>query len=272
MEFNINLIKYGFNSYLHAKVWRHIGYSDLVKEYGSKYGFCDGNNIVGWGHPKGDYVLEKVEIPPEWISKTKQRKVVLWTPHHTIDSSDPEHVGTWNQWSSLILKYFESDQDVVLILRPHPFLFSRLISNKLATYKEIEDFKEELKKRDNVILDETTDYRISFQISDAIITDGSTFSLEYMYMNKPEAITTDNPQVFYKTEELQKSAYFLNSENDLIKFINDTKNGKDEYSDSRKEFINKYLISPKTKTIGLNIIERIVDEINQSTILSSNNT
>ncbi len=42
MEFNVNLIKYSFNSYLHARVWRHIGHGPLVKEYGSKYGFCDG--------------------------------------------------------------------------------------------------------------------------------------------------------------------------------------------------------------------------------------
>lgn len=261
MEFNTDIIKYAFNGYLHAKVWRHIGYGPLVKDYGKYYGFCNGKNIVSWGHPKGDYVCEKIDLPADWIEKISGRKVILWTPHHTIDENDPHHLGTWKKWNKVIFELFSEKKELVLLIRPHPLLFTALKVNNELTEEQIEGLKKQIEKSDNIILDEYQDYRFAIGISDALITDGTTFSLEYLYTNKPEAVTFTNKDSFYNHDEFEKSVCMIGERQDLISFINAIQNGEDPNRDNRVEFSTKYLVKPVEGTIGANIVNHLIGDM-----------
>ena len=89
MEITMDLIQYGFQYYTHYKAWRHCAYGNIVKEYGTKYGYRNGENIAVWGHPKADHYIhsnsEHINIPSEWGEIIRGRKVILWTPHHLVD-------------------------------------------------------------------------------------------------------------------------------------------------------------------------------------------
>ena len=261
MEFNKKLSRYSFGGYLHANIWRHIGYGPLVKEYGKQYGYRDGDNIVCWGHPKGDYLSEIVQVPPSIISKINNRKVILWTPHHIVDKNNPEHVSSWLEWKDILLNFFEQNQDLVLMIRPHPLLFNRLIKDKIMTSLELEKLKTKINESNNVILDLSDDYRMSFQVSNAIITDGTTFAIEYFYTKKPEALITKEPESFFKSEEFLKCIQVIRTKNDLLEFIKNIKTDNDLHKKERDRFIEKYIITPDTETIGKKIVNNIIKDI-----------
>ena len=58
-------------------------------------------------------------------------------------------------------------------------MFGALINQNYMTEEEKNRFIKDLDREDNVIYDNTSDYRIAFYTSDALITDGTSFSFEY---------------------------------------------------------------------------------------------
>lgn len=266
MEFNTGLIKYAFNGYLHAKVWRHIGYGPVVLEYGAYYGYRNGSNIVDWGHPKGDYSTTLVDIPKQWLEKIRDRKVILWTPHHSIDTKDPNHVGTWIQWSEQIIDLFKKNKSIVLLFRPHPLLFKSLLTNEVLNESSLDELIDFFNTQDNMILDDGPDYRPAFQISNALITDGTTFSVEYLYTRKPEAVTIVDKNKFYKSKEFCEAVQIIDSQKDLVQFVKEVEQDLDLHKRSRNAFMQRYFTIPNGVTIGQNIVNHTLEDMNQEIV------
>src|SRR5262249_17893817 len=56
---------------------------------------------------------------------------------------------------------------------------------------EINSWKNEIQQSDNMMLDESGDYKTSFYHSHAMISDASSLALEYLYTQKPVLFTFD---------------------------------------------------------------------------------
>lgn len=265
MEANYKLVFYGFQHYLHYRVWRHIVYGQYVKQVGKKYGYRNGENIVVWGHPKMDYFLNgrKVAIPNDWLQKINGRRVVCWCPHHTI-LPGKEHVSTWLDYQEIIFDWIKKHPEIVLLWRPHPLLFGALVNNKYMTQGQLDEFLEEKKNQDNIIFDDYSDYHAAFEISDAMITDGTSFSIEYLGTGKPLMLTTSDISQYYNYKEAQKGLYIGDSSNSVIKFLENMSMDKDPKKLARKEYTKKTVFLPNNKTISEyitdNILHDLVDE------------
>ncbi len=273
MEATTELIKYGFQYYLQYKAWRHCAYGDVVKEFGTRYGYRNGENIVVWGHPKADYVSgvknNKQNIPDEWKQKIHGRKTILWTPHHLVNEND-EATGTFLIWGASILDKMEAERGLAFIFRPHPMLTGNLINSGKYTAAMIEDLRDRIDKSENIIWDDNEQYYYSFCASDAIITDGTTFCIEYLYTKRPILLTPRNMSKFYSYEDMLKSYYIANDSNDIDNFISMIKNGKDPLKEKRNAFYKKLFYLPKGITVGENIImnaKRDLDEEIDSFVL-----
>lgn len=262
MEINFDLIFYGFQNYLHYRAWKHIGYGPLVKEVGARFGFRNGENIAVWGHPKADqYLPEKTHaVPNEWKEKIGGRRVLLWCPHHTIVPG-PECVSTWMDFSETVFTEVAKHRNIVLLWRPHPMLLGALVNNHHMTQEEMETFIEEKTAQDNIILDCSEDYQAAFSISNGIISDGTTFSIEYLYTGKPLLLTTKKLESFYNGDMLEKGLYIGKTKEDIITFIDDFSKGKDPKRAAREELKNKMFFHPEGKTVGENIADNIILEI-----------
>lgn len=265
MEITVDLIKFGFQFYTHYKAWRHCAYGEIVKRYGRQYGYRNGENIAVWGHPKADHYWnleeKKEQIPEEWKTKIRGRKVILWTPHHLIDLADKSGTGTWLIWGKHILKHAMQNTDICFIIRPHPLLFGALVHSGTMTEHEVKELQQKIFMSENIIWDTEAMYHSAFNVADAIITDGTTFSVEFLYTKRPILLTPRNMEGFYLYHEMLDSYYIVNKENDISDFISMIRNNEDPLKEKRYALYEKTFFIPEDCTVGENIIREVKKDL-----------
>lgn len=264
MEATVDLIKFGFQYYTQYRAWRHCAYGPIVKAYGTKYGYRNGENIAVWGHPKADHYLDleqnKNNIPDEWKEKIGSRKVILWTPHHLIDL-ESDGTGTWLMWGEQILKLALRNPDIVFIFRPHPLLMGALVNNHVMTEKQTKNLEMRIRNSANIIWDDSKTYHNAFDAADAIITDGTTFSFEFLYTHRPILLTPRNMQGFYLYEEMMESYYIVNEIDDVSRFIEMIRREEDPLYEKRLKVYKDHLYVPEEGTVGENIMKNVKKDL-----------
>ena len=263
LELNKSLLRYGFQDYTHYAAWRHLAYGGIVKAFGTRYGYRNGENIAVWGHPRVDSYHPRNKAAfhdSEWEARIAGRKVILWCPHHTI-MPGPECVSTWLDNHEAILSFFAGRKDAVLLWRPHPLLFGAIVNNGIMTQPELNAFLAEVRKCENIILDQTSDYRTAFAMSDAIITDGTTFSIEYLLTGKPLMVTTRSLEAFYEPEEMEKALYIGKTHDDIRAFIENVLAGNDPRIEERLAYADRLFLRLPDKTVSENILDNILLDI-----------
>ena len=264
LEMTKDLIHYAFQEYTHYRVWRHLAYGGIVKELGAQHGYRNGENIAVWGHPRIDNYRDEYcyPIPPQWQKKIAGRKVILWCPHHTIKPGS-ECVSTWLDYYQDIFRLFEERKDMVLLWRPHPLLFGAIVNNGYMTKEKLDAFVAQKSGCDNIILDQTDDYRAAFAVSDGIITDGTTFSLEYLLTDKPLMLTAHKLDQFFNCAELEKAVYWAKSARDIEEFLEHMAAGHDPRKKARNAFKNKTFFIPQDQSVSEYILNRILIDLTE---------
>lgn len=260
MELTMDLIKFGFQYHAQYKAWRHVAYGNTVKQFGSRYGYRGGENIVVWGHPKADHYRDmeskKSTIPQEWVDRIKGRKTILWTPHHLIDLNETG-TGTWQIWGDQILQMAMERKDLFFIIRPHPMMVGALVNNGVYTQHQMDRLLEKISKAENIIWDASSSYLPAFYAADAIITDGTTFSFEFLYTKKPILLTPRNMESFYQYEDMLESYYIVNHRRDISNFMDMIAKGEDPLKEKRLAMYEKTFFIPTDCTVGENIMKQV---------------
>jgi len=262
------------------KIWRYIVYGNELLKVGTEVSKTKGKNIVAWGHPRVDlyknFNESKKNISVELKKKIAGRKTFLWCPHHSFadSSSIPKDAdfgtyGTFFKWKDEIFDYFESNNDVFLIFRPHPVFRGMAINGGYMTELEYNEMENQLASQDNVFIDKSDLYIESFYASDAIITDGTSSSYEYLLTGNPLLLTYKQWYDNDTGEELDnimfKDEYFENvdvalEKRDVTKFIEMVRNGEDYKRDKRKSFTERlFIINPEGN--GEHIKNKIYEEL-----------
>ena len=260
MEITTDLIRFGFQYYGHYRAWRHCAYGEIVKAYGTKFGYRNGENLAVWGHPKADHYRNmeqnRENIPEEWKQRIGNRKTILWTPHHLIDLNETG-TGTWLIWGDHILKQALEHPELFFIVRPHPLMMGALVNTGSITEDQAEEIRNKIDSAENMIWDTYDDYRLAFDAADAIITDGTTFSVEFLYTKKPILLTPRNMEGFYIYEEMLRSYYIVNSIQDIADFMDMMQAGEDPLKEKRLALHDKTFMIPESGTVGENIIRNV---------------
>ena len=271
MEITEDLAKFGFQYYAHYKAWRHCVYGEIVKKYAIKHGYRNGENIAVWGHPRADIYQDMSSlaknIPEEWKKIIGNKKVILWTPHHLVNL-DSNSTGTWLIWGEKILRLALNTPDVVFIFRPHPLMFGALINNEHLSLKQVEKIKELIDRAPNIIYDTSYTYINAVAAADAIITDGTTFCIEFLYSKRPILLTPRNMDSFYLYKEMMESYYIANKFQDIIDFVNMVKENRDPLLERRIDLYNKIFFIPKNATVGENIMRNIKHDLDNECKIS----
>jgi len=237
-------LDYHFKMPLQYLTWKFIVYGDMVKELAKKVRHNQEKNIVAWGHPRADYYSNLEEkrntIPEEWKMKINGRKTILWNTQHTL--KEGPGAGTFFIWKEEIFSYFENHPDIVLLWRPHPLMFGALVNSGLMTEFELNHLVEIVEKKDNVILDRSPDYRNSFYASDAIITDGTAFLIEYLYTGRPLIFTIkESGGGIYFYDEICSNVYVAREKGDIIKLLEDVRQDIDPMKEKRLSLAKRLL-------------------------------
>jgi hypothetical protein len=241
--------------------WKLYYYTDVQKSLAVKYSRSKGRNVVVTGHPDYErYINDPFE--DVWKIKDKSVKRVIWAPHFTITHSQVcgfQKRSTFLEISGIMLDIAKRYQGRIQIaFKPHPRLLSELYTHPDWGKAKADEYYKEWAELPNGQL-ETGEYISLFHFSDALIHDSSSFTLDYLYFEKPEMFLTDDIQSYIdESDELgqlvYKSIYHGKKETEIISFIeNVVLNGNDMTFPKRQQIVKEYMLPPHGRTAAENM-------------------
>lgn len=251
-----------FNNPIQQYAWKVFVRSKLFKSMYGKNCESGNNHVVEVGHPMVDAILniDKTKFDSKLVNSCKDKTVFLWNPHYgeTTDQSD---FSTFLRWKEFFLTFFEKGNDIFLILRPHPLLFSTLISRNLMKSEELDLLLNRIKNNPNIFLDIGANYHAAFSLSNAMLSDISSFLTLYPVTGKPVLYlhNTTGPG-YHEAGEIIDYFYWGETEKEIIEFIEMVIEKKDPGLKARMEKLRKQLIMPENGA-GFQIKEEVLSAI-----------
>ncbi|MFJ2536221.1 methyltransferase domain-containing protein [Pseudomonas sp. NPDC087614] len=250
-----------FDLPIHRIAWRIFARSERHKKMFAKYCRSGNSHVVVTGHPKFDQINYNLDqsLPEETTNKIDGRKVILWTPHFSV--TEIPSWSTYRIYNDVIFSTFAQQQDIFLLLRPHPLFFKSMVQNGLWDETGETQFREKIKNSKNIALDESSDYHPAFSLSDALMSDVGSFLLEYLptgkpllYLHHPDGLGMNDD------EAVTKSLYRATSNRDITDFVDIIKNDTDSRKAERDSIKSEYLFGLEDN-IGANICRDIVSSL-----------
>lgn len=207
----------------------------------------DKQTILPIGLPRNDDLFHSDKQIQEVFPDKKFEQMILWLPtyrqreNHELSLSQTTPLGIPVLEKVEDLKAVNQrlqEQQVLLILKPHPVQDMSLLKAETLSNFLILDNQEMDEK--NVKLYEL------LSMSDALITDYSSVYIDYLLLNRPIAITTDDIETYQKeigfvvedVYEILKGEY-IQTPPDMIDFIDHVGNHMDVKKEERQEIMKK---------------------------------
>ena len=157
-----------------------------------------GNQIFRTGTPKIDALRESATTTtPEWpidrfLESGDRPFRLLWGPHHSY-GPNWLNFGVFADMCGDMLEFARDHQHIDVVFRPHPFLFGTLTDRGLMTPTEVADWQRDWAALPNTATHESAGFTGVFLASDALLTDGISFLVEY-------PLVTGKPTIFWEKE------------------------------------------------------------------------
>lgn len=247
--------------------WKLYYQTDEGKLLAKEYSYNHGQNVVVVGYPNADDYILPIDCDP-WNNKDRAIKRIIWAPHFTIikgagfsQVSNFLHMAEFMQ--RLAIDY--SDK-ITIAFKPHPRLYSELVRHPEWGEERTKEYYDFWKNSPSTQL-ETGDFVDLFKGSDAMIHDSGSFTVDYLYFNKP--VLYDNPDIEgakATANETGKAAYDVHykvsSNEDIKQFIDDVViAGSDPMKAQRETYYQHYLLPPNGKSVAQNIYDDMIKSL-----------
>ena len=249
-----------FNSLVHNLAWKLYYPTSFELNQARAIARNKGANVVLVGHINQDdyFSNQTVEV---WKEQPKAKKRIVWAPHYTLPGAS-----LFNARSNFLslaqdmveLAKYYSDT-VQFAFKPHPKLFTMLCHHEQWGEQRAKDYYDQWEAMPNTQL-EQGEFIDLFKTSDAMIHDCSSFSVEYLYLNKPVMFISKNIDKIKETlPEFGQAAidvHYIGSSIEEIKhFIEDVVIlGNDVMSNDRERFCQERLEIDKSQTVAHRIV------------------
>lgn len=230
------------NNYLqkfHKFLFTYFCENELnIKRYES-YKKDNSKNCVSVGYPKMDEFLENHVINYSKYWKNPDKFKIIYAPHHSFGKDATTNIGTFLENGKYILNLAKKYSDITTwIFKPHPRLKYTLKQSKLMSEAEIEEYWKEWEELGNIY--ELGDYIDIFKSSDLMITDCSSFLIEYLPSMHPliRLVKKKSIAVNDFCKKCISQYYFANDNIELQNiFENLVLNNNDYKKEKRKELV-----------------------------------
>jgi hypothetical protein len=232
-----------YNLPLQQRAWMVFARSERQKDLFAIHCASGNSHITVTGHPKIDPIKNlKKNMDEELLAFAGDRKVFLWNPQFDI-RPDGTGFSTFLIWNEFFLKEFQRRQDSCLIIRPHPLFFGTLEARKIWDSQQIERFLGECQNAPNILIDRRPSYLPVFAASSALISDASSFLLEYAATGKPVLYLPNRrgPQLNSDGEFVEKHCQIGETEEQIRRFLDDVALCKDRNAHSRMEAYKSFM-------------------------------
>lgn len=259
------LIDYHYKLPFFDKVWKIFDAPDYVRKSHIEYSPKKGENLELIGHPRFDAIRKlnetRGQIPDNWKTKIANKKVIMWNTHSHIAAEKDENWSTFEILGLHILEYFQNNEQILLLWRPHPHFFNSLLNNGIHTEREVEDLIALVSHSKNIILDTTPNYLFAFSVADALISDASSLLVEFLPTKKPILYTYNDTSYSIVNENLLPAFYTANKWDDIRRFIEMVMNiTNDNKADQRARIIQEFMPN-FGKNIGELVKDRCIDDL-----------
>jgi len=216
-----------YNTKFHKNCWRLFAETYYHKDLYIKYNGADiSSKVIVSGYPKFDAYRKGLgDKDLLWnISKSVNPKIkrLIWCPHWTMsrlfDSSN------FLQYYKYFLNLAKNNENIDLVIRPHPLLFDELLTKNYLSQSELGGYLRKVDELPNAKIDDNMDYFDLFRTSDMLISDNSSFLAEYLPVNNPIIYTNHYENNSVNLNDygviLTKYHYIAKNEDELDKLIN----------------------------------------------------
>lgn len=242
--------------------WRQFVDNESCRETWAKVQRLKGMNYVVTGLPVMDDLLTpKEELPDVW-PVADERKRIIYAPHHTVSDLHMEGIGysTFLEYCDEMLalrdRYAEK---AYFVFKPHPSLRNSLL--RLWGEEKTEAYYQRWEKPGYSHV-EQGNYLALFKHSDALIHDCGSFTVEYLYMDRPVMYLVRDESHTANMIPYAREAFDLHykgrGKDDIERFIQNVIAGNDPLKESRAAFKERYLLPPGGRTACQNIIYSIL--------------
>lgn len=260
-EFN-----HSYNLLFHNLVWRFYVESDVHRAFAKGVSRCKGRNTVAVGYPAIEGLIDGHEPSfDSWKNQDRELKRIIWAPHHTIEPVGNFAYSCFLDYADFMIEMAQKYQDKVqFAFRPHPHLRKKL--NMLWGQEKTDAYYSKWETMSNTSLVEGG-YEDLFITSDAMIHDSGSFTVEYLFVNKPVMRTINEiplSQMYNGfTLKCLDNYYLAKTRQEIEQFIVNLISGTDPLKEKRTKFVEEVLM-PKgipSQSIVDDILESIDKQI-----------
>lgn len=256
-----------FDTMFHRLAWKLYYPFEQNKKEAESISWNHAKNVVISGYPNIDKYLSSDAVDV-WKITNRKYKRLIWAPHFTISilKDSPLNRSNFLRMAELMIELAKRYENVLQIaFKPHPRLKTELYRHPDWGQERTDNYYHQWQILSNTQLD-TGDFVDLFKTSDAMIHDSGSFTLEYLFVNKPVAFVTRDPESSFRKHstigvEALKQHYIVSNKDEIISFIEDVVlDGKDVKQKQRTEFFNTQLVVNRSMTTS----QFIVDDMKKS--------
>lgn len=266
-SFKNNPFEWSIASREQGLMWMYFSECDDNRKLAQSFNNHEFKNIHVVGYPIYDEINDTVAEGKDWKIKNNSIKRLIWAPHHSIEGSDGLiKLSTFLLYADDMLKFKEEYKDKVqFVFKPHPQLKPALYKHKNWGKEKTDAYYREWENGENSSF-VTGEYIDLFKSSDGMIHDSHSFTVEYLYVNKPVMFMTNydrESQCNAVGKKAFNAHYHGMSQDDIRRFIEDVIiDGKDTMIEKRQSFYNEILVPPNGRSVAENIIGEIANALN----------
>jgi CDP-glycerol glycerophosphotransferase (TagB/SpsB family) len=239
-------------------LWKFLVETDFQKHYAEQYEHSKGDNVEVVGALVMEKLMQKeYEAIDVWKPQEVKKKRIIWAPHHTVD-----YLFNFSNFliycEDMLRLAEEYKEEVQFAFKPHPVLKFKLIN--LWGLEKTENYYRRWGDLENGQI-EQGDYIDLFKTSDAMIHDCASFTVEYLYAQKPVLFQIRDEKVKDEFNSFGKlcfeNHYHAYSIEETEAFIRDVVIAdNDPKKEDREQFYKDYLypkdgVMPSDKIVSL---------------------
>lgn len=246
LPYGINCINLFHNTYglpFQSLLWKFLVETEFQKRFAEQYEKSHGDNVEIVGALAEEKLMQTEYVAHDvWKPQAKKKKRIIWAPHHTVDYLF--NFSNFLNYCEDMLKLAEKYQnEIQFAFKPHPVLKFKLIN--LWGLEKTEEYYNRWAQLENGQI-EQGDYIDLFKTSDAMIHDCASFTVEYLYAQKPVLFQIRDEKVkeeFNSFGQLCLEQHYLAySIEETAKFICEVViEGNDPKKEQREKFYKDYL-------------------------------
>ncbi|MFV0382286.1 MAG: CDP-glycerol glycerophosphotransferase family protein [Breznakia sp.] len=204
------------------------------------------------GYPSLQNVLEqKVKKCLYWKEHDKTLKI-MWTPRWTIDEKQGK--SNFFKYKDAVLHHVQRDDNLSLVVRPHPLAFANFIDSGLMSEVEVEEYKQQF-EHERLFLDQQSDYQATMWCADVLITDFSSIIIEYFMMDKPLIYCRSHIEATATLQKILDVSYIADDFDDIKRYVEQLAQGMDPLKKKRHRVLKEVCDTQKQLHTSQNIVE-----------------